>query len=344
MKSKFQSRYVQSVSVLCVVFVLAGLSACTALSPPPPPPNDPVTLRVNVFRGASNTPIYMAIDSGAFARRGITPVLQFTPNSDMQRDGLAAGRFEIAVAAVDNAVAMIEVAKKDVVIVAGGDGGMNEFMVRPEFKQVSDLRGKNFIVDATNTAYALIGRKILKNAGFSDGADYTMKPLGGTEIRTKSLETPEGHAAMLNPPWSFVAKERGAKSLGRTIDLFGLYQSSGVFVMRPWADANPGVLQRFLSAYIEGCRATQDPANQERVVQTLQTNLKLERRMAEQTYASLTTPGHGLFKDCAIDMTGMRNMLSLRAEIEGQWGGVAPAADKYLDLRYFDRALQHVNR
>jgi hypothetical protein len=40
----------------------------------------------------------------------------------------------------------------------------------------------------------------------------------------------------------------------------------------------------------------------------------------------------------------MRNMLSLRAEIEGQWGGIAPAADKYLDLRYFDRALQHVNR
>jgi hypothetical protein len=42
----------------------------------------------------------MAIDSGAFARRGITPVLQFTPNSDMQRDGLA----------------------------AGGDGGTNELM------------------------------------------------------------------------------------------------------------------------------------------------------------------------------------------------------------------------
>jgi hypothetical protein len=48
----------------------------------------------------------------------------------------------------------------------------------------------------------------------------------------------------------------------------------------------------------------------ERVVQTLQTNLKLERRIAEQTCAALTTLGHGLFKDCAIDMTGMRIMLS----------------------------------
>jgi ABC-type nitrate/sulfonate/bicarbonate transport system substrate-binding protein len=204
-----------------------------------------VTLRINVFQGSSNTPLYMAVERGAFARRGIAPVLQFTPNSDMQREGLALGRFEIAVAAVDNAVAMIEVAKKDVVIVAGGDGGMNELMVRSEFKQVSDLRGKNFIVDATNTAYALIGRKIFKNAGFVEGKDYTMKPLGGTAIRTKSMETPEGHSAMLNPPWNFVAKDHGAQSLGSTLDLFGLYQSSGVFVMRPWAEANAGTLQRF---------------------------------------------------------------------------------------------------
>lgn len=342
MNSRVRDRVVRSVSVLCAVSAAAVLSACTAFSPPPP--NDPVTLRVNVFRGASNIPIYMAIDSGAFARRGITPVLQFTPNSDMQRDGLAAGRFEIAVAAVDNAVAMIEVAKKDVIIVAGGDGGMNELMARPEFNQVSDLRGKNFIVDATHTAYALIGRKIYKNAGLADGADYTVKPLGGTEIRTKALETSEGHSAMLNPPWSFVAKAQGAKSLGRTIDLFGLYQSSGVFVMRSWADANPGVLQRFLSAYIQGCRATQDPANQESVVQSLQKNLKLERPIAEQTYQALTTPGHGLFKDCAIELTGMRNMLSLRAEIEGQWGGVAPAPDKFLDLSYYERALRYVDR
>ena len=95
-----------------------GPGDMTASSAAVPPPNDPVTLRVNVFRGASNIPVYMAQENGAFARRGITPVLQFTPNSDQQRTGLAAGRFDIAIAAVDNAVAMVEVAKHDVIIVA----------------------------------------------------------------------------------------------------------------------------------------------------------------------------------------------------------------------------------
>jgi hypothetical protein len=31
-------------------------------------------------------------------------------------------------------------------------------------------------------------------------------------------------------------------------------------------------------------------------------------------------------------------VLKLRAEIEGQWGGTAPAPDKYLDLSYYDKA------
>ena len=51
-----------------------------------------------------------------FARRGITLQMLFTPNSTEQRTGLAAGRFEIAHAAVDNTVAMIEVAKADALL------------------------------------------------------------------------------------------------------------------------------------------------------------------------------------------------------------------------------------
>ena len=107
----------KKILTLCAALALSG---CANLLPSPPPPNDPVTLRVNVFRGASNLPIYMAQEKGSFTRRGLTLQMQFTPNSIEQRTGLAAGRFEIAHAAVDNAVAMIEGAKADAVIVAGG--------------------------------------------------------------------------------------------------------------------------------------------------------------------------------------------------------------------------------
>ncbi len=329
-----------------VLGLAIGLSGCTSMAPGSSGAQTGTVdaVKVNVFRGASNVPIYMAIEDGAFARRGIRPELQFTPNSEQQRAGLASGRFEIAHAAVDNAVAMVETAREDVVIVAGGDGGMNEFLVRPEINRPSDMRNRVYVVDAPNTAYALIGRKILKNAGLVDGVDFKLDPVGGSEARTRAFQTPDGAATMLNPPWNFIARDRGAKSLGRTIDLYGPYQAGGIFVMRTWAQAHRDLLQRYIAAYIEGCRAAQDPARREATLQVLQRELKLDRSTAERTVADLLTPGHGLTRDCAIDLAGFRNVLALRAEIEGQWGGVAPDPARYLDDSYYQNAMRALER
>jgi ABC-type nitrate/sulfonate/bicarbonate transport system substrate-binding protein len=320
------------------VLASLGVAACsTAVKSPEP-------VRVNVFRGASNIPIYMAREIGAFERAGIAPEMQFTPSSDAQRSGLATGKFEIAHAAIDNAIAMVEMARQDVIIVAGGDGGMNEFLVRPEIMKPADLRNRTYVVDAPNTAYALIGRKILKDAGLADGRDFRINPIGGSEARTRAFETPDGAATMLNPPWNFIARDRGARSLGRTVDLYGPYQAGGIFVQRAWASSHRDLLERYVTAYVEGCRAAQDPARREQVTGVLARELKLDRRIAELTYADLMTRGHGLTADCAIDMPGMRNVLALRAEIEGQWGGVAPSPERYIDGSFYAAALRRLGR
>jgi ABC-type nitrate/sulfonate/bicarbonate transport system substrate-binding protein len=332
---------IQKITFWSAVSALSLLVSCSATAPIIVPANTPETLRVNVFRGGSNIPIYMALEKGYFSRRGITVNLQFTPNSSQQRSGLAAGKFDIAHAAVDNAVAMIEVAKVDVVIVSGGDGGMNELLVRQDINKPADIRGRTYVVDAPNTAYALIGRKMFKNAGLIDGRDYKLDPIGGSEIRSKGLDTPAGAATMLNPPWNFVARDRGAKSLGRTIDLYGPYQASGAFVLRSWAKSNEQVLERYLAAFIEGCRAAQDPAQKKQVLAVLKRELKLDDRLTELTYQELMLKGSGLSRDCAIDMPGFKNVLALRAEIEGQWGGNPPAPEKFLDMSYFEKAKRH---
>ena len=323
---------IQKITFWSAVSALSLLVSCSATAPIIVPANTPETLRVNVFRGGSNIPIYMALEKGYFSRRGITVNLQFTPNSSQQRSGLAAGKFDIAHAAVDNAVAMIEVAKVDVVIVSGGDGGMNELLVRQDINKPADIRGRTYVVDAPNTAFDLIGRKMFKNAGLIDGRDYKLDPIGGSEIRSKGLDTPAGAATMLNPPWNFVARDRGAKSLGRTIDLYGPYQASGAFVLRSWAKSNEQVLERYLAAFIEGCRAAQDPAQKKQVLAVLKRELKLDDRLTELTYQELMLKGSGLSRDCAIDMPGFKNVLALRAEIEGQWGGNPPAPEKFLDM------------
>lgn len=304
---------------------------------------DPATLRVNLFPGAQNLPLFAGLAKGFFARRDLKVELQFTPSSDAQRSGLAEGKFEIAIAGVDNAVAMVETAGKDVVIVTGGDTSMNELIALPEIRTVADLRGKTLIVDAPNTAYALQARKILLANGLKAG-DYALKPVGGTPLRLKAMMSKEGEAAIMGIPFSIDAKRQGLKSLGRTIDLLGPYQANGAFVMRAWAGANGPVLERFIAAYVESLRWAKRPENRAEAVEMLASRMKLAQDVAEQTYGLLSDPHFGLQTDAKFDLEGFKAVLALRAEIEGQWGGKPPAPERYVDLGYYERAMKLVGR
>ncbi|HXD42644.1 MAG TPA: hypothetical protein VN649_18910 [Ramlibacter sp.] len=268
--------------------------------------------------------------------------LQFTPNSVELRNGLAAGTFEVAYAAVDNAVAMREAAGQDVVILTGGDNSMNELFVQPDIASIDQLRGRTLIVDAPNTAYALQAKKILKSRGLQAG-DYTVKQVGGTFQRVEAMRADRSNSAsMLYPPYSLQAAQSGLRSLGKVTDLLGPYQASGAFVMRPWAQANGDLLERYLAAWIEGTRWALAPANREPATAILMQRLELSRPLGEATYAAVADPRNGLARDIAFDAAGFAAVLAIRAELEGQWGGTPPAQERFVDLQWYRRALQRL--
>ena len=296
-------------------------------------------LRVNIFNTSSNLPLLAAVAKGYFSQRGLTIEIQNTPNSDEQRAGLASGKFDIAHAAVDNAVAMIE-AGNDAVIVSGGDAGMNDFMVRAEINSIEDLRGKLLAVDAPNTAYALAAKKVLKLHGLIENRDYTVKLAGGTGPRAAAMVAdPQLAAGMINPPFSFSVLDKGLKSLGSQFDLLGPYQATGAFVMRPWAVLHADVLTRYLAAYIEGQRYVLNPVNRLEMVALLVASFKLSQAVADGTYDALVKLGSGLAPDAGFNADGFKTVLAIRAEMEGMWGGTPPAPDKYLDLSFHDAAI-----
>lgn len=320
---------------LCLA--LAALPTSTAAA-------QPAKLRVNVFPGAQNLPLYIGMAHGVFARHGIELDLQFTPNSQAQRDGLAQGRFDIAHAAVDNAVAMVETAGADVIIVMGGDSSMNEFFLQSDLARITDVKGKALAVDAPNTAYALVARKILQDNGLKHG-DYTLNPVGGTAIRMKAMIDDRNNAAgILNIPFSIIAKRQGLRSVGRTVDILGPYQATGAWVLRSWATANADLLERYLAAYVEALRLALAPAQRGEAIALLAKWLKLDVAIATETYELLREPTFGLTPDARFDLQGFRNLLALRAEIEGAWGGKPPAPEKYYDLRYYEAALKRLPR
>ncbi len=327
--------------------VLSSLMLASLVLAPlvgPAPAAELTQLRVNTFPNAKALPVYVGIATGLFARHGLAVVLETTESSKAQRDGLAAGRFQIAHAALDNAVAMIEVAREDVVIVSGGDSGMNEFFVQAGIDGFADLKGKTLVVDAPDTAYALQAKKLLLQHGLREGADYAVKPVGAVAFRYKAMIEDKSNAGgILNLPFTVEAATRGLKSLGGLVDLLGPYQATGAFVLRPWAQENGRTLEHYLAAYVEALRWVRDPANRTAAVDILVDKLKLERAIAERTYDLLVVPSTGFTPDAKFSVEGFRNMLALRAEIERKPGTEATPPERYVDLGYYDRALKLVH-
>jgi ABC-type nitrate/sulfonate/bicarbonate transport system substrate-binding protein len=303
---------------------------------------EPVVLHVNTFPTARSLPFYVAADRGLFARRGLQVELEFTESSERQRQGLAGGTVDIVHSAIDNAVAMIDVAKVDVVIVSGGDSGTNEFYVQDYVKDFADIRGKAIVVDATNTAYALQAKKILSLRGLKDGADYSLNPVGNGQRRLNALFDDNNNAgAILNLPYSLQAATKGLKSLGRTTDMLGPYQAGGAYVRRAWARDNAATLDNYLAAFVEALRWSLDPKNHAEAVAILVDKLKLPQDVAEKSLVLMAEPGFGFARDAAFDMPGFKNVLALRAEIEG---GTPSDPQRYIDLSYYDRAMMLVNK
>jgi ABC-type nitrate/sulfonate/bicarbonate transport system substrate-binding protein len=227
----------------------------------------------------------------------------------------------------------------------GGDSGMQELFAQPDIKSVADLRGRIVIVDARNTAYALTIRKVLLNEGLQEGRDYTLTPTGGTPVRYGLLKERKDYAAgVLNPPFSISASREGLHSLGSVVKLIGRYQGTGCWVLRSWAEANSKSLERYLAAYVESLRWTLNTANRGEAVALLADRLKIPPDVAAATYDVAVDPVNGLAPDARFDMDGFRNVLALRAELEGAWAGKPPPPDKYIELSYYQRALAAIGR
>src|ERR1700688_4712836 len=210
----------------------------------------------------------IAEKQGYFAKHGVSAETENLPSSDVLRSNLANATAALAYLAVDIAVAMVELAHQDMVILMGGEGSQNELVVQPEIKSLQELRDKILIVDAPNTAYALQMKKILLAKGLQVVRDYEMKAIGGTPQRLIAMREHKEYAgSMLGPPASIVAKREGFVSLASVPDLIGPYQAAGYFAERKWAQEHRDALVSFLASIIEAQRWLMAPANKQMTIE-----------------------------------------------------------------------------
>lgn len=290
-------------------------------------------LVVNCNPTAKSLPLRVGLDHGIFVQRNIALEVVSTNNSREQRDGLARGDFQIVHVAIDNAVALRDVDHVDVVVIMGGDAGMNELIVQPGIDDLAQMRGGRLVVDAPDTAFAFQAYQMFESVGLKRGEDYEIAAVGRGELRIKAmLDDRANTASVLNLPYTLEARKVGLKSFGDTTDFIGPYQAGSAFALRPWAEANRDLVTRYIAAYIECLDFVLDPAHHEACVAILTSQLGTEADVASECVRLLRLERYGLEPTAAIDEAGFLNTLELRRRFGA---GITPGRPSdYVDTSY----------
>jgi ABC-type nitrate/sulfonate/bicarbonate transport system substrate-binding protein len=271
-------------------------------------------LRVVVFAGASNLPIWAAQENGIFARHGLEVVAELTPNSRAMAADLYAGRYDLALTSVDNIVAYNEgqgeaqlPGPSDFVAVFGVDDGMLSVMAAPDVPDLAALRGRTVAVDAMTTGFAFVLREMLGAIG--DTMEWV--PVGGGAQRLAALREGKQAATLLNAPLDLAAEAAGFRRLARARDVIGPYQGIVAALRRSRLKELRDPVIAFGRAFRESLGWLD--ANADQAVAILAARASMPEAAAKRAVPVLLDPVNGLFRDLRIDEAGLRTVLRLRS-------------------------------
>ena len=302
-------------------------------------------VRVVAFDGGWNIGVWAAQRQGFFEANRVAVQLAYTPNSAALIEGLNDGRYDIAMATIDNFVAYQEgqgearlASEPEFVVVMGGDGGFLSVVAAPGVKSWADLKGKTLSVDAMTTGFAFVLRELVARGGVAD-ADVTYVRAGGTNFRYRDLVAGKHDATVLRTPFEILARERGLNILG-TAESLGAYQGTVAAVRRSWAARNEATLVGFIRAYKAGVAFVYDPANRDVAEALLVANIRdMTPALAKRAYDLLLATKGGIAKDAALDLDGIRTVLALRSKY-AQPAKALSDPSKYIDETYLRAAAR----
>lgn len=328
-------------AVLALSALCSARAAAQGAAPSAPTP--PRVVRVVTFDGGWNLPLWAAQRQGFFEAQGVAVQVTYTPSSAFLVTGLFDGRFDLALALIDNLVAYQEGQGEakipdnpDLFAFMGGDGGFLSVVAGPSIRSFADLKGKTLSVDAMTTGAAFVLRELVARNGLAEG-DVSYVRAGGTANRYRDLLAGKHDATLLRTPFDLLAASQGCRQLA-TAESLGPYQGTAGLARRSWASANEAALVGFIRAYRAGAAWVHEKANREVAEALLLANSRdMTPALARQSGDLLLAPRGGIARDLAIDPAGLRTVLELRAKYGSP---KKPLSDpsRYLDLAYYDRA------
>lgn len=244
-------------ALLCAACLFGGAMAHAA---------DKITAGAIGTASGTLWPYYIGIDQGFFTAEGIEFDLVFAPSSAAIMQQLAASALDlVATAGLADPIHAIDKGAPIAVLRVHGQTVPYEVMAKSEIKTLADLKGKTISLGGIADITRIYFDRMAGPNGVAPG-QYDMVFAGATSARFAALKSGAVDAAILLPPFNFIARKVGFNSLGLTMDYVKHMPFTGVAVSRQWAAGHKPLVERFLAAYTKSVEWFYADANRDAAI------------------------------------------------------------------------------
>tara|TARA_A100001037_G_scaffold182756_3_gene163803 strand:+ start:53024 stop:53953 length:930 start_codon:yes stop_codon:yes gene_type:complete len=237
---------------------------------------------IELITFAPSATVAVAKKYGFFEYEGLNVKETRTPSSSEQMRGLIEERYQIASTAFDNVLAWSNREGLEILAIAKASSMVKLPMyVTSEISSWTDIKGKVLAVDAIDTAYALVLRRILLEHDLVLDRDYTFHPAGSTGFRFESMESGKTCGAILNPPWNKKAEDVGMKLFANHNQVLPDYPGGTYAVSKDWAMENHDLVISFLRAMLRATDIIYTNPDSKEILSTVEQGLSVSANEAK---------------------------------------------------------------
>lgn len=344
------------ITKLCSALLVTGLALTTSGCSSPSTPTGPAgesstkateggTIRIGLIGLMSDAGVAIALERGYFEKRGVVLEVQDFPSGGGMVAPMAAGDLDIGGGAFSAGMVNAVGTGNPIVIVADKGSfptpelGSQQFVVRTDvadqIREFSDLEGRKVAVGtAVGTAPYAGVIMALQDGGISD-PESLITSMKSSDV-VVALANGAVEAAWLSEPNAALAIQKGYALPWKTAyDVAPMEQDSTIFYNTVWAEANPGLAQSFMDAYVCGVNdylaAVKDPTKKNEVLQILADYTTIPVDVLKEA----RPPGY--FANAVPDVDSIEHIVQSFDDL-GQTTETVPM-DQLVDLQYVNAAI-----
>jgi len=276
--------------------------------------------------------IWIARDSGFFAKEGLEDQIIFIPSATQLAQVLVAGDVDIA-SLGGGPVMSASLSGADLKVI-GNNVNKLIFSIhtKPEVKSLEELRGKRIAVSRFGSSADVAARAALRKHNMDPAKDVTLMQLGTMSNMFGALKSGAVEASVVSPPTQFLSEKMGFKEIISITEMDLAYPNPSMAMPGDLVRKKPDLIDRFMRAYVRAMHRAR--ADRDGTLKTLARYTTVsDSAILNRTYDFYMNKV--LERAPYITMQGMQNALDDVARTVP--AAKTAKAEQFVDLRFLDR-------